>query len=760
MKYWLGLGLFLFFFISLSGQGLPALGNWRDHLPLRKVLAVGTHSGKVEVATAFGLFGYDPAAKEFSRMSKSSGLAEVKIRTMSSSPMNTQQLVVYENSNLDLIDGDRIYNIPDILISRTSSPKGINHVLWDGKTAYLSADLGIIVLDTERRLVKATYRPAVDGRDIQVLKVAIFENELYAATAKGLVKCALNENQMADFRNWVPVTVMGSANPPNAVIGWDKHLLALRGDSLFAMKNDSWNLVYIPAKPVTFIQAYGKELFVGTSQNGKGSILHFAALQLPPQKIESDLFLFPTACAITGNVYWVGDSSNGLIQLTGSVGQQIIPDAPTGIPRGRVSFGAGKVIAPSGFVSAAGVPEKNYSGIDVFENDYWKNLNRTTIRGMDSLPDIMHAASDPVTGNMIVGSFGGGLAQISADGKIAILKYGSPIAPSLSNPADFRVSGIAFDRDNQLWVSNPGNSQPLLLRKKDGSWKKFSIPIAQSPDLGALTIDIDNRKWIVLQGGGGLICFDDGSTPDQSADDRWRLFRQGRGNGNLPSSNVLSVAADKNGFIWVGTDRGVAIIQCGEDIFSSGLCEATLPIVKQDNFAGLLLAEEYVSDIQVDQADRKWVASKNGVWLLSADGQKTVHRFTSTNSKLLDNEVFSIAIHDETGEVFFLTRSGISSFRSTATAPALEKRKPFIFPNPVTPGYTGTIAFRDLPDRAWVKITELNGKLVHETRSLGGQAVWNGKNLQGQRVNSGVYLVYVADELNQMQLAGKIVFIK
>jgi hypothetical protein len=220
------------------------------------------------------------------------------------------------------------------------------------------------------------------------------------------------------------------------------------------------------------------------------------------------------------------------------------------------------------------------------------------------------------------------------------------------------------------------------------------------------------------------------------------------------------VAADKNGFIWVGTDRGVAIIQCGEDIFSSGLCEATLPIVKQDNFAGLLLAEEYVSDIQVDQADRKWVATKNGVWLLSADGQKTVHRFTSTNSKLLDNEVFSIAIHDQTGEVFFLTRSGISSFRSTATAPALEKRKPFIFPNPVTPGYTGTIAFRDLPDRAWVKITELNGKLVHETRSLGGQAVWNGKNLQGQRVNSGVYLVYVADELNQMQLAGKIVFIK
>jgi hypothetical protein len=760
MKYWLGLGLLQFFVISLSGQGVPAIGNWRDHLPLRKVLAVDVNAGKVEVATAFGLFGYDPTAREFSRLSKSSGLAEVKIRKMSNSPMNTQQLVVYENSNIDLIDGDRIYNIPDILISRTSSPKGINHVLWDGKTAFLSADLGIIVLDTERRLVKATYKPAADGRDIQVLQVAIFENEIYAVTAKGLVKCAQNDNQMADFQNWVPVNVMGSAKPPNAVISWDKHLLTLRGDSLFAMKDNNWSLVLIPEKPVTFIQASGKDLLVGTSQNGRGSILHFAALQLPPQKIDSDLFIFPTACAVMGNVYWVGDSINGLIQFTGSVGEQIIPDAPASIPRGHVSFSAGKIIAPSGFVSAAGVPEKNYSGIDVFENDTWKNLNRSTIRGMDSLPDILYAISDPVSDNVIAASYGGGLAHISADGKITVLKYGSPIAPSISNPAEFRVTGIAFDLDNQLWVSNPGTSQPLLLRKQDGSWKKFSIPLAQSPDPGVLTIDADNRIWIVGQGGGGLICFDYGGTPDQSADDRWRLFRQGRGNGNLPSSNVLSVAADKNGFIWVGTDRGVAIIQCGEDIFSAGLCEATLPIVKQDNFAGLLLAEEYVSDIKVDQADRKWIATNNGVWLLSADGQKTIHRFTSSNSKLLDNEVFSIAIHDQTGEVFFLTRSGISSFRSTATAPALKKTKPFIFPNPVTPGYTGTIAFRELPERAWVKITELNGKLVHETRSLGGQAVWNGKNLQGQRVNSGVYLVYVADELNQMQLAGKIVFIK
>lgn len=204
----------------------------------------------------------------------------------------------------------------------------------------------------------------------------------------------------------------------------------------------------------------------------------------------------------------------------------------------------------------------------------------------------------------------------------------------------------------------------------------------------------------------------------------------------------------------------MAIIQCTDDLFNVAACEATLPVVRQDNFAGLLLAEENIRDIETDQADRKWIASNNGAWLLSADGQKTIHRFTSSNSKLLSDEVFSIAINDLTGEVFFLTAAGISSFRGEATAPATGKRKPFIFPNPVPPGYLGTIAFRDLPDRAWVKITDLNGKLVHETRSLGGQAVWSGRNLQGTRVSSGVYIVYVSEELNQYQVAGKVVFIK
>jgi hypothetical protein len=275
-----------------------------------------------------------------------------------------------------------------------------------------------------------------------------------------------------------------------------------------------------------------------------------------------------------------------------------------------------------------------------------------------------------------------------------------------------------------------------------------------------IIIDDANRKWIMGGPGNGLICFDDAGTPDQTNDDRWRVFKQGRGNGNLPSSNVLSVVSDRNGFIWVGTDRGVALIQCGDDLFKPGICDAILPVVQQDNVAGLLLTNEQINDMKVDGADRKWIATNNGVWLLSADGQKTIYRFTKSNGKLLSNKVRSILLNPETGEVFFFTEDGICSFRSTATEPAAEKQKIFVFPNPVPSGYTGTIAMRNLPSNAWVRIVELDGKLVFQTRSLGGQAIWNGRNYKGERTSSGVYLIYVSDENNQQQLAGKIFFIK
>ena len=311
-----------------------------------------------------------------------------------------------------------------------------------------------------------------------------------------------------------------------------------------------------------------------------------------------------------------------------------------------------------------------------------------------------------------------------------------------------------------MWIANFGAAQNIVVRKNDGSWKSFAPPFPLNENaVSAIVIDDQDQKWIVSPRGNGLIVFNDNNTIDNAADDKWKLYRAGTGIGNLPTNNVLSIAKDKNGFIWVGTENGIAIIQCPQNAFSAQGCDAVLPVVTQGGFNQYLFKGEEIRSIAIDGADRKWVATKNGAWLVSAEGEKVIYRFTETNSPLLSNDVKRIAIDGKTGEVFFATIDGICSFRSTATEGAETNNNVLVFPNPVPPGYAGTIAIRGLVSNAIVKITEPDGRLVYQTRALGGQANWDGKDYKGRRISSGVYLVLVSDDGRKENLATKIVFV-
>jgi hypothetical protein len=226
----------------------------------------------------------------------------------------------------------------------------------------------------------------------------------------------------------------------------------------------------------------------------------------------------------------------------------------------------------------------------------------------------------------------------------------------------------------------------------------------------------------------------------------------------LPSNDVTSLAKDKNGFIWVGTTNGIGVIQCPFEAITSG-CEAIWPVIREGGFANYLFKGEEVKSLAVDGANRKWVATSSGAWMVNSEGDKVLLHFTEENSPLLSNNVLEIAVDGKSGEVYFATDKGICSYRSDATDALADQGNLLVFPNPVPPGYNGPIAIKGLPENSIAKITELNGRLVYQVRSLGGQAIWNGRDYKGRKVASGIYIVIASDDQQQQKAVTKIVFI-
>jgi len=173
-----------------------------------------------------------------------------------------------------------------------------------------------------------------------------------------------------------------------------------------------------------------------------------------------------------------------------------------------------------------------------------------------------------------------------------------------------------------------------------------------------------------------------------------------------------------------------------------------------------LLGSENVLSVAVDGANRKWFGTlTSGVFLIDEENGQSRH-FTVDNSPLLTNRVHDIVINNRTGEVFFATSYGIVSYRGDAVSAGEDFGNVYAFPNPVRPDYDGLITITGLIKDADVRITDIAGNLVYHTRTLGGQAVWNGRNRQGNRVASGVYLAFCTNDDGSKTHVTKILIVR
>ena len=320
------------------------------------------------------------------------------------------------------------------------------------------------------------------------------------------------------------------------------------------------------------------------------------------------------------------------------------------------------------------------------------------------------------------------------------------------------VTGVKYDRTGDLWMLNSeAPTQSIIKYTKSGEFVSYHVPEVMKYDGNGYTNKSNRNLSNIIIDSKGYMWFVNNSW-DRPAAYRYDMnnnscieyynFINQDGTAILTTHGVRCVCEDKEGNMWFGTDLGPILLEKSQ-IEASNPVYTQVKVPRNDgtNYADYLLNKVDITAIAVDAGNRKWMGTNgDGVYLISADNIVQLQHFTTDNSELLSNIIHSIAINEKTGEVLFGTDNGLCSYLSDATEINTEMTKDNVwaYPNPVTPDYNGLITIVGLTFNADVKILSSNGTLIAEGRSNGGSFTWDGKDKNGNRVASGIYMVATA----------------
>ena len=329
------------------------------------------------------------------------------------------------------------------------------------------------------------------------------------------------------------------------------------------------------------------------------------------------------------------------------------------------------------------------------------------------------------------------------------------------------VHSLLSDKSGSLWVLNSQASHRSILEWKDNEWKALDQAQLMEDNysfaaMTGLMQDKNGALWFVNDNhqAPAIACY-------QPQTNELQMMKKPFSNQDGVSIDLYYIKCIKEDLehnLWVGTDQGPFYIT--QNTFASNsptLTQVKVPRNDGTNYADYLLSGVDITCIAIDAANRKWFGtSNNGVYLISADNMEQIEHFTTSNSPLLSNNIESLAINDATGEVFIGTNQGLCSYMSDATATSNEMTKDNVwaYPNPVKPDYTGLITITGLTFDADVKIVSTNGSLVNQGRSNGGTYTWDGNDLKGRRVASGIYMVETATSNGSQGTVCKIAIIR
>jgi hypothetical protein len=743
--------LYLLFLFVIQNTFAQTNLSWQSYFSYTQIKAISESPTTIYAASENALFSKNTNSGIIKTSTTIDGLSGETITALYYSATSNKTIVGYQNGLIIVIneaDGSMLKVVDIVNKNLTTSIKRINNFMEYDGIVYVATDFGIVQFNLATSQFGDTYFIGDNGTEIKVSQTAIYKGFIYASTSSGIRKGDVNNTNLIDYKQWQLV----SAGNWSGIAAFETDLYAVNVAGYVHKYDSGSNTIngFLPLSEVTTDFRTTANYFIITTANtvyvyNKQMVLQ---RQINRNQIPGINSNFSCATIIIDAIY-IGTTENGLITtslLNASDYENITPIGPSRNTIFSMQATSTQLWAVYGDydIFYNPYPLDDY-GISKFTTSGWSNIPFDKVLGAKSMTKI---AINPSNENeAYASSFFSGLLKIENDVPTVLYNQTNSglesltISPPDPKYIDIRINGTAFDKSGNFWVTNSRVVNGLKVLSPSGQWKSYAMDkILTSPtqnDFGAMVIDKNGIKWISTSKN-GVVGFNESSNT-------FKKITFGPDQGNLPTQDVRTVAVDNKNELWIGTTKGLRVLSNVGSFQTENQLTTHSIIIMEDNLAQELLYEQFITDIEVDGANNKWIGTADaGVFMVSPNGQETKYHFTESNSPLPSNVINDISINSSTGEVFIATSKGLISFKGIATSANENLNNVYVYPNPVRPDYEGTVKINGLLDKANVKITDVAGNLVYEAISEGGTLEWDTTAFGKHKVASGVYMIFVS----------------
>lgn len=775
---------FLLFFLFCVNIGLTQNFDWQTITNMNDIRDLTIYNNKIWAVSEGGAFIYDPSNESIEKITNINGLKSIDLQAVAA---DTRGNIILGSTVGDL----QSYNPEnDLWMDIQFDGTDIKKILVAGDTLWVAAGSGsatgagvAVFLWRDNQWEYSDFFVNFPGLIQTVTSLAVYNNRVWLATNIGLISAPsdFSSNTLTDPENWDLQTTTDGL-PSNSIL------------SLTVFNSKLWigtakGLAYISDGLIQYNGTYGPNPIVGLGSNGQYLIVlrtktyfEYDLNQGIVKRID-----FPDEInTVVGNKdgqAWIAIKTKGLRNNFNN--KSVLIDGPSqNHTRFLIKDSSGRIWASTNKFGLT--PPEGYS---VFENGLWQSvLFNGTYWYFKNSPTYIY---EDRFENIWIGTWGGGIEVLHAGDYLYFHNYDNPgtkiittvdttitqqLSPNDSKYRNFFVGVepapyyevVTFFKEDfygRLWIINSEaiNGEYLavapyvngFLDLNKNNWTYFGKDDGIKVDAGIETLEFDDygRVWIGTQKN-GLYIFDYNNTLNTKADDHISHLLV---TDNLYSNTIKTIAKDKDGIIWIGSDAGLNSYDganvykyVGDDLGLNGPVNNT------------------INQIVVDDYNNKWIATAGGISILRA-GKSPFEpgawiSYDTKNSGLVNDNVQSIYVDNKTSEAVIGTENGISLFHGSFAEIQDNFDHVVAGPNPFILENDNIFTIKKLKENTTVKIFDLSGTLIRQLTAKdklvdGSRAIWNGKDSNGNKVASGIYL-YLAYTENGNSFSGKVAVIR